>query len=63
VNYTQHRNHLADGDLWPNCQFCQQFIIEPASRQARGECAGPASADRHVISLDEFDELAATDAA
>jgi hypothetical protein len=65
MNYQQHRNHVQDGDYpWPNCQFCERFVIDPALRRMRGECSGdPAETNRHVISLDEFDELAAEEAA
>lgn len=38
MTYQQHRNHVLDGDYpWPECPYCEQFVIAPAIREMRNE--------------------------
>jgi hypothetical protein len=53
MDYQKHRNHTADGtDPWPGCQFCEQFIVQPAIREMGN--AYPALTGRASIDLDEL---------
>jgi hypothetical protein len=63
MTYLQHRNHVPDGmDPWPSCQFCQQFIVQPAIREYRGgyrSLKGRVFVDLDGAQLDELTAEAA----
>jgi hypothetical protein len=41
MTYQQHRNHVIDGEYpWPECQFCELWIIRPAIREMRNDYRG-----------------------
>ena len=63
MTYTQHRNHVSDG-IAPveACYWCFRFIVQPASRAQRGHLK-PTENDCEPVNLDEYDELAAQEAA
>jgi hypothetical protein len=62
MDYQQHKNHTADGmGPWPCCQFCEQWIIQPAIREFRGEyrsLKGRVFVDLDGAQLDELAEAA-----
>lgn len=38
AGYRQHRAHMRDGTYpWPDCPYCQAWIIQPARREVRGD--------------------------
>jgi hypothetical protein len=62
TTYSHHRNHASDGLLFDNCYWCQTLVIQPALREKRKE-RRKSSDDSRIISLDEFTDLAADEAA